>query len=62
MQLTRAGRLRSEGLVHSIVPFEKSAEASPWIHDAPDRVVTSKSASRDLAIERRSPHTRAGVS
>ena len=29
MQLTRAGRLRSKGLVHSIVPFEKSAEAYP---------------------------------
>ena len=27
MQLTRAGRLRSEGLVHPIVPFEESAEA-----------------------------------
>ena len=52
MQLTRAGRLRSEGLVHSIVPFEKSAEAYPWIHAAPDRVVNSKSASRDLTIER----------
>ena len=39
MQLTRAGRLRSEGLVHAIVPFEQSAEASPSIDDAPDRVV-----------------------
>ena len=39
MQLTRAGRLRSEGLVHAIVPFEESAEAYPWIHGAPDRVV-----------------------
>ena len=39
MPLTRAGRMRSESLVHPIVPFEQSAEASPSIHDAPDRVV-----------------------
>ena len=39
LQLMRAGRLQSDGLVHPIVPFEQSAEAYHWIQDDPDRVV-----------------------
>ncbi|MDE0447487.1 MAG: zinc-binding dehydrogenase [Spirochaetaceae bacterium] len=39
LQLMRAGRLQSDGLVHPIVPFEQSAEAYHWIQDTPDRVV-----------------------